>query len=164
MFLKRTQMVKIEHQISVTVRVYGPLKRYLPLLKQKKNVFLINVYFQKYNFSSKQCCCGYKCTRLLLFGLFHVHTFLVYSGSCQTNSWSGSTLLPLLFLPTFWKDFVQFSFFLFFLLKTGKPRSRECCLSGEQCRHMHPLWCITDFHELLVPVSKTLNQLHYTVI
>lgn len=114
-------------------------------LETKKNVFLINVYFQKYNFSSKQCCCGYKCTRLLLFGLFHVHTFLVYSGSCQTNSWSGSTLLPLLFLPTFWKDFVQFSFFLFFLLKTGKPRSRECCLSGEQCRHMHPLWCKTDF-------------------
>lgn len=112
--LKRTQMVKTEHQISVTVRVYGPLKSYLPLLKQKKNVFLINVYFQKYNFSSEQCCCGYKCTRLLLFGLFHVHTFLVYSGSCQTNSWSGSTLLPLLFLPTFWKDFVQFSFFFFF--------------------------------------------------
>lgn len=36
-------------------------------------------------------------------------------------------------------------FFFFFLLKTGKPRSRECCLSGEQCRHMHPLWCKTDF-------------------
>lgn len=28
-------MVKIEHQISVTVRVYGPLKSYLPLLKQE---------------------------------------------------------------------------------------------------------------------------------
>lgn len=36
MFLKRTQMVKIEHRISVTVHVYGPLKSYLPLLKQKK--------------------------------------------------------------------------------------------------------------------------------
>lgn len=48
------------------------------------------------------------------------------------------------FFPLFGRTLSSF-FFFFFLLKTGKPRSRECCLSGEQCRHMHPLWCKTDF-------------------
>lgn len=130
-------MVKIEHQISVTVRVYGPLKSYLPLLKQKKNVFLINVYFQKYNFSSKQCCCGYKCTRLLLFGLFHVHTFSFILEVAKQILGQVPHFYHYYFFPLFGRTLS--SFLLFFLLKTGKPRSRECCLSGEQCRHMHPL-------------------------